>query len=292
MVPSAPDALRLLRDGGVSAFRSPEACADAVVSAFAFRTPRAQIGPGVPVPESTTILSEESSYGVFTELGVPYAPFAVLDTTSEITDLPVPSPAVVKIHAADLAHKSDLGGVVLGVETAGELREAVGAIVESVGAADPQVPTDQVLVQKMVRGIGEALIGFRVDPDVGPIVLLAAGGVLAELYNDRSVRLAPVDADTAQEMIGEVTAFRALAGYRGLSKGDLDALRDAVVAVSRAAELVDDGVVELEANPVIVRADGEGVFAVDAVVRVASGGRRGRSLVAAAATATPGNTEL
>lgn len=288
VVPAAADALRLLRDGGVSAFRSPEACADAVVSTFAFRPPRAQIGPVVPTSRSIEILSEESSYGVFGDLGVPYAPFAVLDTAGRISDLPVPAPAVVKIHAAGLAHKSDLGGVVLDVRTPDDLREAIGTVVASVRAADPTVPTDQVMVQQMVRGVGEALIGFRVDPDVGPIVLLAAGGVLAELHSDRSVRLAPVDAETAQEMIDEVTAFRALAGYRGLPKGDLGALRDAVVAVSQAATLVEGGVVELEANPVIVCAEGEGVFAVDAVVRVAGGDRRGRSLAAAAAA---GNME-
>ena len=131
-------------------------------------------------------------------------------------------------------------------------KSAVDTIVSSVGRTDPAVPTDQVLVQQMVRGRGEALIGFRVDPDVGPIVLLAAGGVLAELHKDRSVRLAPSTPATAQEMIDEVTAFRALAGFRGLPKGDLAALRDAVVAMSRAAGLVDTGVVELEANPVMV----------------------------------------
>jgi acyl-CoA synthetase (NDP forming) len=140
----------------------------------------------------------------------------------------------------------------------------------------------------MVRGLGEALIGFRVDPDVGPIVLLAAGGVLAELHKDRSVRLAPVDPATAQEMIDEVTAFRALAGFRGLPKGDLRALRDAVVAVSRAADLVDLGVVELEANPVMVCAEGQGVFAVDAVVRIAQTDRCGSPRATPAVVVTAG----
>ncbi|MDV8070916.1 acetate--CoA ligase family protein [Rhodococcus sp. IEGM 1366] len=270
VVPSAPDALRMLRVGGVSAFRSPEACADAIVSVFAYRPPRVGTLPTRAVPSATSVLDEQSSYRVFAELGVPYAPFAVLDTAGPLREIPVTTPAAVKIHAAGLAHKSDLGGVVLGVGDAEGLKAAVGSIMRSVVRADPSVPTGQVLVQQMVRGLGEALIGFRVDPDVGPIVLLAAGGVLAELHKDRSVRLAPVDADTAQEMIDEVTAFRALAGFRGLPKGDLAALRDAVVAMSHAAGLVDSGIVELEANPVMVCAEGKGVFAVDAVVRTVS----------------------
>ncbi|MGX4694434.1 acetate--CoA ligase family protein [Streptomyces sp. JNUCC 63] len=269
VVPSAPDALRMLRGSGVSAFESPEVCADAIVSVFSCRAPRLDVLPSRPAPPATSVLDEQSSYAVFAELGVPHAPFEVVDTAGPFAEMPVKTPAAVKIHAAGLAHKSDLGGVVLGVEDTDGLKSAVDTIVSSVGRADPTVSTGHVLVQQMVRGLGEALIGFRVDPDVGPIVLLAAGGVLAELHNDRSVRLAPVDADTAQEMIDEVTAFRALAGFRGLPKGDLAALRDAVVAVSRAAGLVDSGVVELEANPVMICAEGEGVFAVDAVVRIA-----------------------
>ncbi|MFE2119415.1 acetate--CoA ligase family protein [Rhodococcus aetherivorans] len=282
VVPSAPEALQMLRDGGVSAFRSPEACADAIVSVFSYRPPRLEVRPPHQVPVVTGVLDEQSSYGVFAELGVPHAPFVVLDTPGPFDRIPVSAPVAVKIHAAGLAHKSDLGGVVLGVTDANGLTSAVDTIVSSVSRTDPTVPTDRVLVQHMVRGLGEALIGFRVDPDVGPIVLLAAGGVLAELHNDRSVRLAPVDADTAQEMIDEVTAFRALSGFRGLPEGDLGALRDAVVAVSHAAGLVDRGVVELEANPVLVCADGEGVFAVDAVVRVAGGSYPDRALSAMA----------
>lgn len=291
VVPSAPDALHMLRAGGVSAFQSAESCADAIVSVFSYRAPRMDALAPIPVVATTSVLDEQSSYRVFAELGVPHAPFAVLDTAAGIGEIPLATPAAVKIHAAGLAHKSDLGGVVLGVEDTNGLKSAVESIVSSVGRIDPTVPTDRVLVQEMVRGLGEALIGFRVDPDVGPIVLLAAGGVLAELHKDRSVRLAPVDPDTAQEMIDEVTAFRALAGFRGLPKGDLAALRDAVVAVSRAADLVESGVVELEANPVMVCAEGKGVFAVDAVVRISDEDMFHRSRATSVVAATAGTLE-
>ena len=69
----------------------------------------------------------------------------------------------------------------------------------------------------MVAGIGEALVGYRVDPDAGPLVMVAAGGILTEIYRDRSLRLAPVDLAIAKEMIGEVRAFKALAGFRGVA---------------------------------------------------------------------------
>ena len=118
---------------------------------------------------------------------------------------------------------------------------------------------DRFLVQQMVRGVGEALIGYRVDAQVGPIVMVAAGGALAEIHRDRSLRLAPVDIDTAREMIADVRLLQALAG-------DLEALAAALAALSQLAG--DPSVLEAEVNPLIVREKGRGVVAVDALVRV------------------------
>jgi acyl-CoA synthetase (NDP forming) len=124
---------------------------------------------------------------------------------------------------------------------------------------------DRFLVQQMARGVGEALIGYRVDAQVGPIVMVAAGGVLAQIHRDRSLRLAPVDLDTAREMVGEVASFQALAGYRGRAAGDLEALAVALAALSQLAN--DPSVLEAEVNPLIVMEKGRGVVAVDALVR-------------------------
>ena len=119
----------------------------------------------------------------------------------------------------------------------------------------------------MVSG-PEVLVGYRVDRDVGPLVMVAAGGVLTEIYRDRSLRLAPVDLADAHAMIAEVKALKMLAGYRGKPAGDLDALARAIVALSRLA-VMNDPVAEAEINPLIVRPAGEGVVAVDALVRLA-----------------------
>ncbi len=125
----------------------------------------------------------------------------------------------------------------------------------------------RVLVQPMISGIGEVLIGYRVDPDVGPLIMVAMGGLFTEIYRDRSLRLAPVDMAAAHEMIAEVRGLATLKGYRGKPKGDLDALARAIVVLSRLAD--DPAISEAEINPLIVRAAGEGVVAVDAVVRLA-----------------------
>ena len=117
----------------------------------------------------------------------------------------------------------------------------------------------------MVSGIGEALIGYRVDREAGPLVMVAAGGVHTEIYRDRSLRLAPVDLPTARAMIAEVKAFAILKGFRGKPPGDLDALANAIVALSRLALQNDLPIADAEVNPLIVRNDG--VVAVDALIK-------------------------
>jgi acyl-CoA synthetase (NDP forming) len=121
----------------------------------------------------------------------------------------------------------------------------------------------------MTRGLGEALIGYRVDPQAGPVILVAAGGINTEIYKDRALRLAPVTLDEAREMIAEVKGFAPLRGFRGSKPGDLEALADAIVKISRIGEL-DPRVMELEVNPVLVRPQGQGIVAVDALARLAA----------------------
>jgi acyl-CoA synthetase (NDP forming) len=116
-------------------------------------------------------------------------------------------------------------------------------------------------------GVGEVLVGYRRSADVGPVVVLSTGGVTAEIYDDTAVRLAPVDHATAREMIIEVSGLKVLAGYRGAPAGDLDALAEVVVAMSRLA-VEQPSVIEAEANP--VRVHTSGVVALDALVRRAA----------------------
>jgi acetate---CoA ligase (ADP-forming) len=209
------------------------------------------------------MLDELEAYALLDKLGVPHAPSVALGAdTAKAPALPFPYPVAVKALSAEIAHKSDVGGVMLNVRDDAALLAAIKQIAQS-------IKVTRVLVQPMTAGLGEVLIGYRVDRDVGPLVMVAAGGVLAEIYRDRSLRLAPVDLATAHEMIGEVAALRALAGYRGRPQGDLDALAQALAALSRLAVRDGDAVAEAEVNPMIVKAKGQGVVAVDALVRLA-----------------------
>jgi hypothetical protein len=125
---------------------------------------------------------------------------------------------------------------------------------------------ESVLVQKMEHGLAEAIVGYRDDPVVGPIVLVGAGGALAEIYRDYVVSLAPVNENEAEVMIAGVKGLATIRGYRGLARGDARALARAVAALSRLALLPGRRVAEAEANPVIVK--GTGAVAVDALVVV------------------------
>lgn len=147
------------------------------------------------------------------------------------------------------------------------MRRAAREIVANVAGYDPGVVVDRVLVQKMApKGLADSLVGYRVSPDVGPMVVLSTGGVLAEIFADSAVRLAPVDAATAREMIDEVKGLSVVTGYRGLPEGDVAALTETIVGLSRLA-IDDPDVLEAEVNPLSIGAAGTGVVALDALVR-------------------------
>jgi acyl-CoA synthetase (NDP forming) len=271
LVPDAPAALASLSQAGVPNFRTPEACADAIAAALSRRAPRLLAVSARPAGagDAGQWLDELETYALLDRLGIAQAPSIAIDAeAARAPALPFPYPVAVKVLAAGIAHKTDIGGVVLGVAGADGLTAAVRHIRASVAQHRPNTLVDRVLVQPMISGLGEALIGYRVDRDVGPLVLVAAGGVFTEIYRDRSLRLAPVDLATAQEMIAQVKGLAPLAGYRGLPAGDLAALAHAVVALSQLAVMDRPAVLEAEINPLIVRPAGLGVVAVDALVKL------------------------
>jgi succinyl-CoA synthetase beta subunit len=207
------------------------------------------------------MLDEIEAYALLDRVGVPRAASIALEAgISTAPVLPFAYPVAVKALSAAIAHKSDVGGVVLNVRDGTALVDAIETIRQA-------AKVGRVIVQPMTSGIGEVLIGYRVDGDVGPLIMLAAGGILAEIHRDRSLRLAPIDIATAREMIAEVASLKTLAGYRGRPAGDLDALANALVALSRLA-VADAAVIEAEINPLIVMPKGQGVVAVDALVRM------------------------
>ena len=273
LVPDAPAALAALSAAGVPNLRTPESCADAIAAALKRRAPRVPAVRSLREPSALAdsaegrLLDELEAYALLDRLGIARAPAIVLDASAKRPPaLPFPYPVAVKALVGGIVHKSDIGGVALSVRDQDKLAAAIEKICASVAERAPGTRVDRVLVQPMVSGLGEVLIGYGVDVDVGPIIMVAAGGLLAEIYGDRSLRLAPVDLATAHEMIAEVRALAALAGYRGQPAGDLAALAQAIVALSGLATHEGPAALLAEINPLIVRPDGHGVVAVDVLV--------------------------
>ena len=272
LAPHAPEAAALLTAAGVPVFRTPESCADAIAAMFSRRfrdlapaAPGRQARPAQAPAATDEAGDENDAYQVLDAIGVPRAATVVLDG-DEVTSLPFGYPVVAKVLSAQIPHKTDVGGVVLGIEDAAGLRAAMAAIRASVARHRPDLAPLPILVEPMLTGLAEVLVGYRVDRQAGPIVLVAAGGELAEMFTDRSLRLAPVDLATARDMISEVRSLRVLAGYRGRPPADSEALAQAIANLSNLA--LDSKVVELEINPLLVGGMGQGVIAVDALVRM------------------------
>jgi hypothetical protein len=175
-------------------------------------------------------------------------------------------PVAVKIISPDIAHKTEVGGVLLDVANKNELRAGLREMRNTVKQRRPEARLEGFAIQEMRRGLAEVLVGYRVDPRVGPTIAVGVGGVLAEIYRDVVVALAPVSVDCARAMIEQVRGLAPLRGYRNLPQGDLPALAKAVSAWSRLAQLQDSRITEAELNPLIIGNKDQGVVAVDALI--------------------------
>lgn len=173
-------------------------------------------------------------------------------------------PLAVKVVSADIAHKTEVGGVKLGLQGAKTVKDAVIAMDRQVRSVRPDAQIDGYLVAAMAPEGIDCMLGLRNDPVLGPVVLFGAGGVMAEWLEDTSIRLAPVDVVTATEMIAETKIYQQLKGWRGAPAGDLDALAAAIVALSQSADV--SGRQDMEINPLRVLPEGQGVIALDALI--------------------------
>jgi acyl-CoA synthetase (NDP forming) len=276
LTPAAEKSLALLTAAGVPAFRHPESCAEAM--ALCLLRPVPQPEPKLDTPPHAAIdaleagrtagFDERRAAALFAALGIPTAKaLAVPDArrvASAVAD--VGAPVALKILSADIAHKTEAGGVALGLPDGQSAAMAAREIEKRVKAHAPDARLEGFLVQKMERGLAEVILGFRRDPLVGPTVTVGLGGVLAEIYKDATTRIAPVDEAEALAMIDEVKGLATIRGYRNLPKGDVVALARAIAAFSRLAHEAFSAISEAEINPLLVKKAGEGVVAVDGLV--------------------------
>jgi acyl-CoA synthetase (NDP forming) len=276
--PHAPEVGALLTQRGVPAFAAAESCTaalGAMLQAGRFVAPgdAQPAGPAVAVDDfAAGSLDEAQAKQLFARFGLPCAREFVVGTPAqaEAAAAELGGRVVLKILSGQITHKSDVGGVAVGLtaETIGPRLLQMAADVEAKAGVRPQ----RYLVQEMVGGGTELILGMHRDP-LGTAILLGMGGVTAELFKDTTMRLLPAQGGLSRAeafgMARELKTWPLLDGFRGRPKADVEALVDAIVAFSRMAAQLGERLVEAEINPVFVLPQGQGVRAADGVVVLA-----------------------
>ena len=175
-------------------------------------------------------------------------------------------PVAVKLLSPDIIHKSEAGGVQLGVESPEAAAAAHRVIIESARDFDDDAEIRGTLVSRMLTDGVEVIIGARRDPTFGPVVMLGLGGILTEVLGDVAFRRAPIEPDEARRMVAELKGAKVLEGARGRVPCDIDALCEALAALSRFAYAHRHKVDSIDINPLMVMPAGTGVIALDALI--------------------------
>jgi acyl-CoA synthetase (NDP forming) len=173
-------------------------------------------------------------------------------------------PLAVKVESPDIAHKTEAGGVVLGVQSTAELHAAFDRVMRNAKAHSPKAELRGVLLQPMVPQGVEVVAGVRVDPGLGPLILVGFGGILVELLRDSVVELAPINAEEALRMLRRLKGAALFGGFRGSAPVNVERLADILVRLSEFAADQKNNIVEMDVNPIICAADR--LVAVDAMI--------------------------
>jgi acetyltransferase len=213
---------------------------------------RAYLTPlGIPSPEDRLTRTADQAAAAFEALGR--------------------QPVALKVQSRDVAHKSDVGGVRLGLRSAGEVRSAFRETISAVNTALPDARLEGVLVQRMAAQGIEAFVAARRERLLGPLVVVGLGGLDVESMADVAMRLAPVSLAEARAMLDELRGGTVLHGTRGRPASDVEALALAVVRVSELAAGLPPGIRGVEINPLLVLPQGEGVLMLDVAIEMEEG---------------------
>jgi acyl-CoA synthetase (NDP forming) len=200
---------------------------------------------------------------------IPTAPVILARTDDQAVELAgqLGFPVVLKVSSPDISHKSEAGGVLLNIRDADEAREGFHIVFENARRSMPEARLEGVLVQHMVAGGQEVIIGAKRDAQFGSLVMFGSGGVEVEGLKDVTFALAPLLPSEAEDLLQRTWAGRKLAGFRNIPAGDAGAVKE---VLHRLAQLAYDHpeIAEIEINPLRVLAPGEGVVAVDVRVRL------------------------
>jgi acyl-CoA synthetase (NDP forming) len=268
-----PEYIAQMRELGIPYFPSTERALRAVARLVALASrdfAEADLEPvDVRLPQQAGVVPEYRAKQVLAPLGVPFSRGELatdVDAALTIAER-IGYPVALKVQAAELSHKSDVGGVILGVSGGDALRAAWAQLGDNVKRHAPTVVPDGVLIERMGQRGLEMIVGARNDPQWGPVILVGFGGVAAEVMRD--VRLLPHDL-TREAVVREIGLLKGaplLQGYRGEPALDVEALADVVVRLGALLQS-RPGIREIDLNPVVVYPEGNGVLALDALMLV------------------------
>lgn len=270
--PLDPEFMRAIRESGIPFFRSPERAmsAMAVISNYAddlaATTDRAGDGARYPSLPNSGLVVEHAGKRILDDLGIATPKGELAKTADEAVQAArrIGYPVVMKAQAAALAHKSDVGGVVVGIATDDALRQAWDRMHASIGKAKPGLVLDGVLIEEMAKPGLEMVVGAKRDPQWGPVVLVGLGGVWIEALAD--IRLLPADISRERAIaeIGKLKAAKLLGPFRGQPARDVAAIADVVVKLGALMRATPE-IAEVDINPLVVYGEGQGAIALDAL---------------------------
>lgn len=280
---SVQEAYDILDAAGIPRYQSPVRCARGASALWAFAQARGALA-GVlkeqPLvldrPEvrerlkgRSTDLTEFEAKQVLHAYGIGVTREALATSADEAMRMAsvIGTPVVLKIQSSDIPHKTEAGGVRVGVLGDAEVTAAYADIIGNARAYAPNAVLDGVLVQERISGGTELILGINNDPLFGPAVMVGFGGIFAEVMKDVNFRLAPITRSEAESMVRELRSFAILDGARGRPKADLSALIETLMRLSAMAIDLREVVQELDINPLFVMQAGDGVKAGDALVK-------------------------
>lgn len=213
-------------------------------------------------------ISEEAAFQVLEAYGLPLLPWGVARTAEEAAAAArrIGFPVVLKILSPDIVHKFDVGGVRLNLRDENEVRQAFTSMMAEIPQRQPGANIEGVLMQKMVRSNREVLLGMKQDPQFGPVLVFGLGGIYVEVLRDVTFRVAPLREFSAERMVRSIRAYGLLEGVRGEPPADVEAITECIKRLSQLA-MEQPTIEELDINPLMVLAKGQGAFVAD--VRIA-----------------------
>jgi acetyl-CoA synthetase (ADP-forming) len=205
------------------------------------------------VKEGRKYLLETEAKTVCMEYGIPVTKFKLAKNEAEAVKFAeeIGYPVVLKIVSPDIIHKSDVGGVIVNLKDAKDVRNAYKQILENVRKHRAKAKIVGVLIQEMAPSSTEVIVGAIKDPQFGPALMFGLGGIFVEVLKDVTFRVAPIMEDEAREMIAEVKAYQLLKGYRNTPPADIDAIVKILLNTSRLV-MEHQEIKELDLNPIMV----------------------------------------